>query len=242
MAKIHPSSEARRPTTPSTPVYAFVDGVTGETRWSTTVPKLVMATDSEMADLQKSFPHCLSSPDRVRVVNSGELTCMDSYVSNIEELADLAEDVPMLPDDFTEGELLEYETLIGGYLSATIFPASSPKRSAVASPVNTKCPPRVSDSGITAIRPVTPPKPKQMYGDDHRYGMDHVFELKDAKVLPLHTPVREKRKPLNTFESLSFSEPAAGLPSRLHSSVGAIQTARLKQIARRILQNTGVAL
>lgn len=106
MAKIHPSSEARRPTTPSTPVYAFVDGVTGETRWSTTVPKLVMATDSEMGDLQKSFPHCLSSHDRVRVVNSGELTCMDSYVSNIEELADLAEDVPMLPDDFTEGELL----------------------------------------------------------------------------------------------------------------------------------------
>ncbi len=167
---------------------------------------------------------------------------MDSYVSNIEELADLAEDVPMLPDDFTEGELLEYETLIGGYLSATIFPASSPKRSAVASPVNTKCPPRVNDSGINAIRPVTPPKPKQMYGDDHRYGMDHVFELKGREsVAVAHACERKKKTTEHVRESL-FQRTRGGFAVQTALLSGGDSNRALKQIARRILQNTGVAL
>ena len=90
----------------NTPVYVFVDGVTGETRFSTEAPRCIRVTDEELDELKDEDGYIGSEGveqlcdyhDRVRVVEAGDLSTTRSRVA----------DMPVLPADFAEEELRDF--------------------------------------------------------------------------------------------------------------------------------------
>ena len=205
------------PDTPPTPVYEFVDGVTGETRWSVFAPKLVMAC---------ALPKLKTGDIR---------SLLDPIGSSMDDLADLANaDVPSLPDDFTETQLFAYDNAIGGFLSSAR--ATSPKtskRNASRTPGSPKSPEAWHSpySAPALLRPVTPPTQKQRLEEQNSLRFDP-----PTAVLPLSTPqatlgrVDSGRLDMISGFALPYTDEAVS------------RKLRCQQIARRILKNSGAAV
>ena len=90
----------------NTPVYVFVDGITGETRWCTDAPMSIRVTDEELNEMKDEDGYIGSNGvkqlcdyhDRVRVVEADDMSTTRSRVAGL----------PALPGDFNEAQLNDF--------------------------------------------------------------------------------------------------------------------------------------